>query len=193
MMAIDWTDPRLIAGGIAVTVMIVIGIVMAMRWRRQKTAGLRERFGQEYDQAVLTHGSAFKAERKLVGREARVEKLKFRGLSIGQRERFLTGWKTVQSRFVDHPKTAVAEADELVLLLMLERGYPDGDFEQRAADLSVNHPRLMQSFRSAHEVVARVGKDDASTEDLRVAMVHYRGVFDGLMDVSTVSEIKAVA
>jgi len=193
MMQIDWTDPRLIAGAAAVVVMLVIGIALAVRWQTQKTARLRERFGPEYDRAVLTHGSAGKAEAKLVRREARVEKLKLRDLSIGQRERFAAGWAQVQSHFVDHPKAAVTEADELVSLLMLERGYPDGAFDQRAADISVNHPRLVQSFRQAHEIEARVGKDDASTEDLRVAMVQYRTVFEELIEVPTPSGIKAVA
>jgi hypothetical protein len=193
MMQIDWTDPRVIAGAAAVVVMIAIAVVMAVRWQRQKTARLRERFGPEYDRAVLTHGSAGKAEAKLVSRETRVEKLKFRDLSVAQRERFLNGWATLQSRFVDHPKSAVTEADELVSLLMLERGYPVGDFDQRAADISVNHPRVVNSFRTAHEIAARVGKDDASTEDLRVAMVQYRSVFDELIDVPELGEIKAVA
>jgi hypothetical protein len=193
MMQIDWADPRVVAGAAAVVVMLALGIVLAVRWQRQRTARLRERFGPEYDQAVLTHGSAGKAEAKLVGREARVEKLRLRDLSIGQRERFVAGWAQVQSHFVDHPKAAVTEADELVSLLMLERGYPDGAFDQRAADISVNHPRLVQSFRQAHEIEARVGKDDASTEDLRVAMVQYRAVFEELVEAPAPSGIKAVA
>jgi hypothetical protein len=191
-MQIDWADPRMIAGAIAIVVMAGVGIALAVRWQRQKTARLRERFGPEYDHAVLTHGSAGKAEAKLVSREARVEKLRFRGLTMGQRERFLKGWESVQSRFVDHPKTAVTEADELVSLLMLERGYPAGDFEQRAADISVYHPRVVNAFRTAHEIATRVGKDDASTEELRIALVQYRAVFDELSEVAP-GEIKAVA
>jgi hypothetical protein len=193
IMQIDWTDPRLVAGAVAVVVMLVLGIVLAVRWKRHKTACLRERFGPEYDQAVLTHGSAGRAEAKLVSREARVGKLKLRDLSIGQRERFVAGWTQAQSHFVDHPKASVTEADELVSRLMLERGYPDAAFDQRAADISVNHPRLVQSFRAAHEIEARVGKDDASTEDLRVAMVQYRTVFEELIEVRAPSGIKAVA
>jgi hypothetical protein len=193
MMAIDWSDPRVIAGAVAVVVMLFLGTVLAVRWQRQKTARLRERFGPEYDRAVLTHGSAGKAEAKLVGREERVEKLRLRNLSAGSRERFLARWAEVQSHFVDHPTAAVTEADELVSLLMLERGYPDGDFEQRSADISVNHPRLVQSFRTAHEIATRVGKDDSSTEDLRVAMVQYRSLFDELVEVPAPGVIKAVA
>lgn len=192
-MQIDWTDPRVIAGGIALAAMIVIGIGLAVHWQRRKSARLRERFGPEYDQAVLMHGSTGKAEAKLADREARVEKLRLRDLSVGARERFLKGWAQVQSRFVDHPRTAVSEADELVTMLMLERGYPDGDFDQRAADISVNHPRVVQSYRTAHEIATRVSKDDASTEDLRVAMVQYRSVFDELIEAPASSAMKAVA
>ena len=193
MMGVDWTDPRLIAGGIAVVAMVVVGIVLAVRWRKQKTAKLREHFGPEYDQAVLTHGSAGKAEAKLTGRETRVERMRLRDLSIGERVRFQTAWKAVQSRFVDHPKTAVSEADELVSSLMIARGYPVAAFDQRAADISVHHPRLVESYRSAHEIAVRVGKDQASTEDLRVAMIKYRTLFDELAEEQMLGEIKAVA
>jgi hypothetical protein len=193
MMPIDWTNPKVIAGGIALVAMIVIGIALALRWRRQRTAKLREHFGPEYDQAVLTHGSAGKAEAKLAGRETRVERMKLRDLNAGERTRFETAWKSVQSRFVDHPKTAVSEADELVSSLMIARGYPVADFDQRAEDISVHHPRLVESFRSAHEIAVRVGKDEASTEDLRVAMIKYRTLFDELADEQAPSEIKAVA
>jgi hypothetical protein len=193
MMAIDWTDPRLIAGAIAVVVMAAIGIFVAVRRNKQKTAKLRARFGPEYDQAVLTHGTAGKAETTLVKRETRVEGMKLRELSAGERERFQTAWKTVQSRFVDHPQTAVTEADELVSSLMLARGYAEAKFDQRAADVSVHHPRLVQSYRSAHEIAVRVGKDEATTEDLRVAMIQYRTLFDELAEVQAPVEIKAVA
>ena len=192
-MAIDWTDPRLIAGGIALVAMAVVGIVLAVLWRRQKTAKLRERFGPEYDWAVLTHGSTGKAESKLTSRETRVERMKIRDLSIEGRGRFQTAWRAVQSRFVDDPKTAVSEADELVSSLMLARGYPTADFDQRAADISVHHPRLVESYRSAHDIAVRVGRDEAGTEDLRVAMIKYRTLFDELAEEQAPDEIKAVA
>ena len=192
-MMIDPMDPRLIAGEIAIAVMAAAGIVMVVLSRRRRTAKLRERFGPEYDQAVLTHGSAGKAEAKLASRETRVEGLKIRELSSGERRRFLGEWERVQSRFVDHPKTAVTEADELVSSLMLARGYPEADFDQRAADVSVHHPRLVNSYRSAHEIAVRVGKDEASTEDLRVAMIQYRTLFDELAEVQSPGEFRAVA
>ena len=192
-MMIDPMDPRLIAGEIAIAVMAAAGIVMVVLSRRRRTAKLRERFGPEYDQAVLTHGSAGKAEAKLASRETRVEGLKIRELSSGERRRFLGEWERVQSRFVDHPKTAVSEADELVSSLMIGRGYPVAAFDQRAADISVHHPRLVESYRSAHEIAVRVGKDEASTEDLRVAMIKYRTLFDELAEEQLPGEIKAVA
>jgi hypothetical protein len=193
MVAIDWTDPRVIAGAIAVLAMAILGIVVAVRMQRDKTAKLRARFGPEYDHAVLTHGTAGKAEAKLVKRETRVDRMKLRDLSAGERTRFQMAWTAVQARFVDHPKTAVTEADELVSSLMLARGYPAADFDQRAADVSVNHLRLVDSYRSAHEIAVRVGRDEASTEDLRVATIQYRTLFDELAEAQAPGEIKAVA
>ena len=160
---------------------------------RRKTAGLRQRFGSEYDRAVLEHGSEHKAEAKLADRETRVESLKIRELGATERERFLADWNAVQSRFVDHPKGSVTEADELVASLMQARGYPVADFEQRAADISVNYPRVVESYRSAHAVAVRLGRDEATTEDLRNAMIQYRTLFDELLQVRSPGEIKAVA
>jgi hypothetical protein len=173
--------------------MAAIGVALYVRKRKRTTEKLRERFGREYDQAVTTHGTAGKAEVKLVQRETRVEGFKLRELSAGERGRFQMAWAAVQSRFVDHPKTAVTEADELVSSLMAARGYPEAKFDQRAADISVNHPRLVASYRSAHEVAVRVGKDEASTEDLRVSMIHYRTLFDELIEAPAPGMIKAVA
>lgn len=177
----SFLDPKLI---MAVAVVILIVAVLAwlyVRKRKGTTAGLRQKFGPEYDRAVLAHGSERKAELKLADREKRVEKLNIRDLNPMERERFLKRWETVQSRFVDSPKGAVAEADDLVSSLMNNRGYPVSDFDQRAADISVDHPGVVESYRSAHEIALRVGKDAATTEDLRTAMIHYRSLFDELM------------
>jgi hypothetical protein len=189
----ELTTPRLIAGAIAIVLIILVAVALYLRKRRKTTEGLRARFGPEYDQAVLTHGSERKAEAKLADRETRVEGLKIRELGATERERFIADWRGVQSRFVDHPKGAVTEADELVSALLKARGYPVADFDQRAADISVNHPRLVEYYRSAHGVALRVGKDEASTEDLRNAMIQYRSLFDELVEVPTPGEIKAVA
>ncbi|MFZ0633289.1 MAG: hypothetical protein WA399_13880 [Acidobacteriaceae bacterium] len=189
----ELTNPRYIAGAIAIVLIIVVAVALYVRKRRKTTAGLRTRFGPEYDHAVLTHGSERKAEAKLADRETRVEGLKIRELGAAERERFIADWRVAQSRFVDHPKGAVTEADELVSALLKARGYPVADFDQRAADISVNHPRLVEYYRSAHGIAVRLGRDEASTEDLRTAMIQYRSLFDELVEVQTPGEIKAVA
>jgi hypothetical protein len=192
-MHLNLTDPRLIAGVVVFVLIIVVGFALLVRNRRKTTAGFRKRFGSEYDRAVLEHGSERKAEAKLADRETRVENLKIRALTAAERGRFLADWQSVQSRFVDHPKSAVTEADELVSSLMQARGYPVADFDQRAADISVDHPRLVENYRSAHGVAVRLGRDEASTEDLRTAMIQYRNLFDELVEEQTPVGIKAVA
>jgi hypothetical protein len=149
--------------------------------------------GPEYDRAVLKHGSERKAEAKLEDREKRVEKLNIRDLDPMEHERFTKQWASVQSRFVDSPRGAVTEADDLISALMKTRGYPVSDFDQRAADISVDHPRVVENYRSAHEVALRVGKDEATTEDLRTAMIHYRSLFDELVQVPSTVEGKEAA
>jgi hypothetical protein len=182
-MNLNLMDPKLIALAVVVVLIIVVGVAFYMRKRKHTTAELRDRFGPEYDRAVKQHGSERKAEAKLTDRETRVESLKIRELDLTERERYLAQWKAVQSRFVDYPKGAVTEADELVCSLMQTRGYPVTDFEQRAADISVDHPRVVENYRSAHAVALQLGKGEASTEDLRTAMIHYRSLFDELVQV----------
>ena len=182
-MNLNPMDPKLIALAVVVVLIIVVGVAFYMRKRKHTTAELRDRFGPEYDRAVKQHGSERKAEAKLTDRETRVELLKIRELDVTERERYLAQWKAVQSRFVDYPKGAVTEADELVCSLMQTRGYPVTDFEQRAADISVDHPRVVENYRSAHAVALQLGKGEASTEDLRTAMIHYRSLFDELVQV----------
>lgn len=186
-------DPKVIVLA-AVVILIIAGAVwLYVRQRRSATADLRQKFGPEYDRAVLAHGSERKAESKLVEREKRVEKLKIRDLDPIEHERFSKQWESVQSRFVDSPKGAVAEADDLVSSVMKARGYPISDFDQRSADISVDHPRLVENYRSAHEIALRVGKDEATTEDLRTAMIHYRSLFEDLVQVPAIVDKKAVA
>jgi len=183
---------------LTVLVAVAILVIAVLAWlyarkRRSTTANLRKKFGPEYDRAVLVHGAGRKAESKLEDREKRVEKLNLRDLDPLEHERFSKQWASVQSRFVDSPKGAVAEADDLVSSLMKARGYPVSDFEQRAADISVDHPRVVENYRSAHEIALRVGKDAATTEDLRTAMIHYRSLFEELVQVSAAVERKKVA
>jgi hypothetical protein len=193
MMHLNLSDPRLIVGVAVVVLLIVVGIALVVRNRRKTSAGLRSRFGAEYDRAVVEHGSARNAEAKLTDREMRVENLKIRNLGATERERFVADWQSVQSHFVDHPKSAVTEADELVSSLMQACGYPVADFNQRASDMSVRHPRLVEDYRFAHAVAVRPGTDEASTEDLRTAMIQYRTLFDELVQAQTTPEVKSVA
>ena len=190
-MNLNLTDPKLIALGVVVLVIAAVAVWLYVRKRRGTTADLRQKLGPEYDRAVLTHGS--KAEAQLTDREKRIEKLNIRDLDAAEHERYSKQWQAVQSRFVDSPKGAVAEADDLVSSVMKARGYPVSDFEQRAADISVAHPRVVEDYRTAHGIALRVGKDAASTEDLRTAMIHYRSLFEELVLVPTVVERKEVA
>ena len=195
-MNLDLMNPKLIALAVLVIVIIAVLAVLYVRKRRNTTAVLRKKFGPEYDRAVLVHGAGRKAEAKLEDREKRVEKLNIRDLDPIEHERFSTRWESVQSRFVDSPKGAVTEADDLVSSLMKARGYPVSDFDQRAADISVDHPRVVENYRSAHEIalrVGKVGKDETTTEELRTAMIHYRSLFEELVQVPVSVERKEVA
>src|ERR1700681_4161097 len=157
-------DPELMALALGVILVLAVLGWLYMRRRRTTTAELRQRFGTEYERAVREHGSERRAEAQLADREKRVERLKIRDLEPTERERFSGQWHSSQSRFVDDPKRAVTEADELVSSLMQTRGYPVADFNQRAADISVDHPRLVANYRSAHEIAFRLGQGEASTE-----------------------------
>jgi hypothetical protein len=192
-MNLSRLDPKLIVLAAALIVIIALLSWLYMRSRRNKTASLRQKFGPEYDRAVLTHGSERKAEARLADRKERVEKLSLRDLERVESERFSKRWESVQSRFVDSPKGAVAEADDLVSSVMKARGYPVSDFDQRTADISVDHPRVVENYRSAHAIALRVGKDQATTEELRTAMIHYRCLFEELVQVPAALETKAVA
>jgi hypothetical protein len=186
-------DPKFIMlAGVVILVIAVLAWLYVQK-RRSTTASLRQKFGPEYERAVHQHGSEREAEKKLADRQERVEKLNIRDLDPIEHERFLKRWESVQSRFVDSPKGAVTEADDLVSSLMKTRGYPVSDFDQRAADISVDHPRVVENYRSAHEIALPVGKDAATTEDLRTAMIHYRSLFEELVQGPTVVEKKEVA
>ena len=180
MSSINFSDPMTIAI-LSVVVLAIILAIAAIVHKRNTTARLRSRFGSEYDRAVVTHGSPREAEAKLADRESRVKTLVIRDLGITERERFVTEWHTVQSRFVDHPKSAVTDADDLVNSLLEARGYPSSSFDQRADDVSVHYPRVMENYRLAHGIAVRPDRVDASTEELRTAMIQYRAIFDELV------------
>jgi len=164
---------------VVVIVLLVLAVLVAVPMTRRRQ--LKSRFGPEYDRAVEAHDDRGAAERELRDRERRHAGLEIRPLPAETRERYGQQWAELQERFVDDPGSAVAEADELVTALMAERGYPTDGYEQQLADLSIDHSRTLDHYRSAHETRQRVGGDGASTEDLREAMVHYRTLFEDLL------------
>jgi predicted nucleic acid-binding protein len=156
-----------IAIAAAVVILLIVFVATAVRRRH-----LRSRFGPEYDRAKNSD---------LRKREKRVDELDIVPLSAVARQRYMNQWQSLQSRFVDHPSNAVRDADALVATVMNERGYPVDDFEQRSADISVDHPRVVQNYRAAHAISLASDHGQASTEDLRQAMVHYRTLFEDLL------------
>jgi FtsZ-interacting cell division protein ZipA len=192
-MQLNPSDPRLIIAIIVTVVIIAIVVAILVHERRKKTEHLRSRFGTEYDRTVLERGSESNAQAALAAREERVNALHIRDLAPAERERFLTDWQVVQSRFVDHPRGSVTEADELVNSLLVERGYPAGDFSQRAADISVGHSGLVEPYRLANSITARAGRNEATTEELRSAMIQYRTLFDALLETNTAFDHRKLA
>ena len=164
---------------IAVVIIAAIALVTSRRRRSQK---LKERFGPEFDRVVRQEGDPRKAEGVLEFRQKRREKFHIRPLSAADRSSFAVRWNEVQARFVDDPRGAVTVADSLVTDVMQTRGYPIGEFEQRAADLSVDYPLIVENYRAAHGIANRHSEGKASTEDLRQAMVHYRLLFQELLE-----------
>jgi hypothetical protein len=164
---------------------LVIGVVAWLVMQKQRTLKLRQRFGSEYDVAVSECGSRVKAEAELTSREKRVAGLEIVPLTPADAVRFSQAWGTLQSRFIDNPKGVVVEADQLVRQLMEKRGYPMGDFERRAADISVVYPGVVSNYRAAQLIATRDASGEADTEELRKAVVHYRTLFDELLGVAS--------
>lgn len=165
---------------IAAVVLVVIAVIVVFVQRR-RSEKLRARFGPEYERSVAESGDRRRAEAQLEKRAERVEKYHLRPLAAEDRSRFTSQWDRVQAHFVDAPAGAVAEADQLLGDIMATCGYPMGDFEQRAADISVDHPVVVQNYRAAHDIALRQAKGQATTEDLRRAMIHYRALFEDLV------------
>jgi FtsZ-interacting cell division protein ZipA len=166
---------------IAIAVVAVAIVVWALV-RKARTKKLQGKFGPEYERTVRTAGDRGKAEDELEARRKRVEKFNLRSLSPEEQTRFARDWAATQTRFVDDPKGAVADGNRLVKELMQARGYPMADFEQRAADISVDHPRVVSNYRSAREIAARSEQGRATTEELRKAVVYYRDLFEELLE-----------
>jgi hypothetical protein len=167
---------------VAIAAPLVAGIVGFLVHRRRRSERLRTRFGgAEYARAVQQDGNRRDAEARLEERTKRVEQFHVRPLATGDRTRFVESWRGIQSRFVDGPAGAVTEADLLLGDVLSTRGYPVSNFEQRAADISVDHPVALENYRNAHEIALRQVRGQASTEELRQAMVHYRTLFEELV------------
>jgi hypothetical protein len=180
LSAVSTTE--IVLGIVVLAVVAIAGVGIWRVARKRRTERLRTRFGgAEYTRAVQEGGSRRQAEVALDERAVRVEGLHIRPLAAGDRTRFAESWARVQARFVDGPGSAVTDADRLLGDVMSTRGYPVSDFEQRAADISVDHPLVLENYRAAHQSALRQAEGHASTEDLRKAMIHYRTLFEELI------------
>ena len=169
----------------AMVVIVGLVVVLAIAWmylRQKRTKKLRTHFGSEYDRLLHEGGSRACVEAELGQRERRVKRLSIRPLPRDVSTRYAQLWSDQQARFIDEPKAAVVEADSLVEAVMRDRGYPVGQFDQRAADISVDHPHLVENYRAAHAISLREQNGQASTEDLRAAMIYYRDLFRELLN-----------
>jgi hypothetical protein len=165
----------------AVAVLLIAAIVMLIR-KQQRTKELQSQFGPEYDRTIESADSRRKAESELAARQERREQLDITPLSSAARERYTAQWQTVQAQFVDNPSGAVGSADTLIQSVMADRGYPVDDFESRAADVSVDHPHVVENYREGHRLAEQCANGNGSTEELRQAMRHYRALFDELVE-----------
>jgi hypothetical protein len=168
---------------VVVIVVVVAVLLLVLLGQRRRTQGLRERFGPEYQRTVARTGDRRAAESQLAGREQRRRQLSIVALEPAARSRYVEAWRATQNKFVDDPEVATREADALVASVMRDRGYPVEDFDQRAADVSVDHPQVAEDYRAAHALSLANEQGLASTDDLRQAFVHYRSLFAALLDV----------
>jgi len=174
------TQTWMILAAVVVIALIAVG---AWFYRRKQSHTLQEHFGPEYDRTVKELGSRTKGESELKAREKRVERLDILPLAPSEAARFSQAWQALQGRFVDNPNGEVVQAEPLVRELMEKRGYPMGDFERRAGDISVDHPEVVANYRAAQAIAERDQRGSADTEELRKAVVHYRALFDELLEV----------
>lgn len=168
---------------LVVAAVVVVGLVAWQLMARKRTSQLQDRFGPEYDRVASDADSKRAAESELAERAERREELDIRALPEESRARYVESWRGVQARFVDDPRAAVDEADSLLQSVMQERGYPvDDDFERRAADVSVDHPEVVQRYRDGHRLAQTSDGDESATESLRESMQHYRALFEELVE-----------
>ncbi|MFC9555873.1 hypothetical protein ACFTWF_34195 [Rhodococcus sp. NPDC056960] len=173
-------------GWILIAAVVVIAVLAVIASRsvssRKRTERLKGRFGPEYERTVGEVGDRSAAEDELAARERKREKLDIVPLSPDARAKYADSWRTVQIEFVDNPSSAVGAADRLVIHVMRERGYPIDDFDQRAADISVDHPKVVENYRTAHRIFLSQEQGDVGTEKQREAFVHYRALFEKLLE-----------
>jgi hypothetical protein len=171
--------------GLLVAILVVIVLLALLAFfagRQRRSRKLQETFGPEYDRTVTETGDRRAAEAELLERTERREQFDIVPLEPEARDRYVEAWRHTQAQFVDEPAEATREADRLITSVMRDRGYPVDDFEQRAADLSVDHPQVVDDYRAAHAIAAANDRSEASTEDLRQALVHYRSLFEDLLE-----------
>jgi FtsZ-interacting cell division protein ZipA len=168
---------------IAVVAVILIAVVVWSVFSKRRTTALRDQFGPEYDRTLQQTDSRREAETDLSARRERREQLDIRPLTTAAQKRYSSQWQQVQSRFVDQPAASLGQADELVMEVMRERGYPMDDFEQRASDISVDHPEMVEHYRAGQAVSRSAASSDATTEDMRQGLVHYRALFEELLEI----------
>jgi hypothetical protein len=176
--------------GIIIVAVVIIAIVAFVVSRQRRSKELQEQFGPEYNRTLEDTGDKRQAESILVERRNRVQDLNVVPLSTDDRDSFAQQWQAVQAEFVDDPSAAVSDADNLIGQVMRARNYPVGDFDQRADDISVDHPQLVQDYRAAHDIAEQNDAGNASTEDLRQAMVHYRALFQDLLETPETAEVQ---
>jgi len=171
---------------IVILVLVIIGVVLAVVFsRRRRSVRFHDQYGSEYDHTVQTAGNEKKAQTELDERRKHIEALDIRPLSASERERYMADWSAVQSKFVDEPGKAIVDADRLIVEVMQMRAYPVSDFEQRAADVSVNYPTLVTNYRAAKAIAIKNEQHQADTEELRQAIIYYRSLFEELLGTGT--------
>ena len=176
---------------IIIAVVLGLMIIGAILWPifagRKRSERLYDHFGTEYDHTVQTLGDEKKAQTELEGRQKYVKALDIHPLSVEERERYVAEWTAVQSKFVDEPGQAIVDADRLIMEVMQKRAYPESDFEQRAADVSVSYPALVSNYRAARVIALKNEQHQADTEELRQAMIYYRSLFEELLEIEPVA------
>jgi hypothetical protein len=173
---------------VVIAALIVLAAIGWSFYHQQRRKALRARFGPEYSTAIRQYGDESRAADALAARERRMQKIHIHSLSREEQQRFVDEWQVVQRDFVDDPVSSIERADVLVCNVMRARGYPMADFEHRAEDISVDHPDVVQNFRAAHAIAERGKLGQAGTEDLRQGLVHYRNLFDELLEAHPAGE-----